>query len=168
MTMMHTIQACYEKMRREDVTVDDTGFDGVTKGQRYTDITTRDVFMYDTAVNGVEIIFTGECVNGDTFGAEIWNISTDGIADKVADITGIAGTAVADITNIDNTTRLFMDSITITEEFHLKEVTVADSGNNRFAKVGLDTLGSKGGAITFHSVGGVGEVKRITPWVRFF
>lgn len=168
MTMMHTIQACYEKMRVEDVTGDDTGFDGVTKGQRYTDITTRDVFIYDTAVNGVEIIFSAEAVATDTFGAEIWNISVDGIADKVADITGAAGTAVADMTNIDDTSRLFMHSITITEEFHLKEVTVADSGNNRFAKVGLDTLGSKGGAITFHSVGGAGEVKRITPWVRFF
>lgn len=168
MTMMHTIQACYEKMRVADVTLDDTGFDGVTKGQRYTDITTRDVYMYDTAANGVEIMFSGECVDGDTFGAEIWNISTDGIGDKVADITGAAGTAVADMTNMDNTSRLFMDTITISEEFHLKEVTVADSANNRFAKIGLDTLGSKGGAVTFHSVGGAGEVKRITPWVRFF
>jgi hypothetical protein len=166
--MIHTIQACYEKMRTADVTADDTGLDGETTGQWLTEITQRDVYMYDTAVNGVEIIFSGEAVDGDTFGAEIWNISVDGIADKVADITGIAGTAVADITNKDNTSRLFMDSITISEEFHLKEVTVADHANNRFAKVGLDTLGSKGGYVSFHSIGGVGEVKRITPWVRFF
>ena len=168
MTMLQTIQASYEKMRSEDVTVDDTGFDGVTKGQRLTDITTRDVFIYDTATNGVSVMFSAEAVDGDTFGAEIWNITNNGIADKVADITGIIGTAVADMTNVDDTSRLFGDTVTISEEFHLKEVTVADSGNNRFAKVGWDTLGCRGGYISFHSVGGAGEAKRITPYVRFF
>lgn len=168
MVMMQTIQAIFEKMRTADVTSDDTAFDGVTSGARYTDITKRDVYMYDTAVNGVEVIFSAEGVNTDTFGCEVWNISSDGLADKVADITGALGTAVADMTNTDNTSRLFAGTLTIAEEFHLKEVTVADSGNNRFAKLGWDTLGNRGGYISFHSIGGVGEVKRIVPWIRFF
>lgn len=166
--MSHTFQSGFTKMRTEDVTVADTAFDGSNSGARYTDITKRDVVIYDPATNGIEIMFSAEAADGDTFGAEIWNITMDGIADKAADITGIVGTAWADITETDSTARLFIDTITIDDEFHLKEVTVADSGNNRFAKVGLDTLGSRGGYVSFHSIGGVGQAKRITPWFRFF
>ena len=168
MVMLHTMQNIFEKMRREDVTADDTAFDGETAGARYTDITTRDVYLFGPETNGIEIVFSGEAAEGDTFGAEIYLITADGWADKIADITGEAGTAWSDMTNADCTTRLFMDTITISDEFHLKEVTVADSGNNRYAKLGLDTLGAKGTYVGFHSVGGVGEVKRITPWVRTF
>jgi len=113
-------------------------------------------------------VFSGEASDAATFGAEIYLITRDGWADKVADITGAAGTAWADMTNADSSSRLFMDTVTISDEFHLKEVTVADSGNNRYAKVGLDTLGSMGAYVCFHSVGGANEVARITPWVRFF
>lgn len=168
MVMSHTIQASYSKMRTDDVTADDVAFDGSTSGARYTDITTRDVFIYDPATNGVSIFFSAEATEGATFGAEIWNITNDGLAEKCADITGAAGSAWADMTNADSTARLFMDTITISEEFHLKEVTVADSGNNRYAKIGMDTLGGRGGYVSFHSIGGANEVKRITPWVRFF
>lgn len=168
MPMIQTFQSGFTKMRTQDVTADDTAFDGSTKGARYTDITSRDVIWYDPNTNGIEIMFTGEAANNDTFGAQIWNITTNGLAEIVADITGAAGTAWFDFTSKDSTERLFMDSITITDEYHLKDVTVADSGNNRFARIGLDTLGAKGGFVCFHSIGGVGEVKRITPWFRFF
>jgi len=168
MTMMYTMQNIFEKMRKNDVTADDTAFDGSTSGSRYTDITQRDVYFFDPATNGVEIVFSGEGADGNVFGAELYLVTTDGWADKVADITGAAGTAWADMTNADSTARLFVDTITITDEYHLKEVTVADSGNNRFAKVGLDTLGARGAYVCFHTIGGVGEIARITPWIRFF
>lgn len=167
-TMQYTFQSGFCKMRTADVTADDTAFDGSTAGARYTDITRRDVIMFDPATNGIEIFFSGEATEGATFGAEIWNITVNGLGEKIADLTGAAGSAWADMTNKDSTERLFMDTVTISDEYHLKEVTVADSGNNRFARVGLDTLGSRGGYINFHSIGGANQVKRITPWFRFF
>jgi len=166
--MNYTIQASFEKMRSADVTADDTAIDGSTSGYRLTDITKRDIITFGPETNGIEIMFTAEGVDGDVFGAKIWNISNEGIALKVADITGALGTAWADITNADNTTRLFADSITIDAEYHLKEVTVADTANNRMARIGLDTLGCKGSYVEFHTVGGAGEAERITPWYRFF
>jgi len=122
--MLYTMQNSFEKMRKADVTADDTAFDGETSGARYTDITKRDVYFFDPATNGIEIVLSGEAADGETFGAEIFLVTTDGWADKVADITGAAGTAWADMTNADCTARLFMDTITISDEFHLKEVTV--------------------------------------------
>ena len=129
MTMLHTMQTQYTKMRPTDVTTDDISIDGSTSGYRLTDITERDVIEYDPAANGIEIIFSAEGANGDTFGAYIWNIAQGGIAERVAEITCALGTAWADMTNADSTTRLFADTVTISTEYHLKEVTVADSGN---------------------------------------
>ncbi len=167
--MMYTMQNRFIKMRTADVTADDTAIDGSTSGYRLTDITKRDVIEYDPACNGIEIVFSAEGADNNTFGARIWNFTNDGIAQKAADITGALGTAWADLTNADNTSRLWADSITIDAEFHIKEVTVADTANNRIARVGMDTVGYRGGYVEFHNVGGGGaEVNRITPWYRFF
>lgn len=168
MAMNYTMQARFLKMRSADVTADDTAIDGSTSGYRLTDITKRDIIEYGPETNGIEIIFSAEGADNDTFGANIWNISCEGLALKVADLTCALGTSWADWTNTDNTSRLFADTATIDAEYHLKDVTVCDTGNNRIARIGLDTLGCRGSYVEFHSIGGVGQAKRLTPWYRFF
>lgn len=162
---LHTRQGIYEKMRTADVTADDTGLDGETVGQYYTDITSRDIYEFGPETNGAEIMFTGEAVDGDKFGCQIWGITYDGLGEFICEITGAAGTGVADITNADNTDRLFVDTITIDSEGHVKDVTVADSGNNRYAKIGFDTLGYRG-AYCLIDMPAANPVDRLTPWVR--
>ncbi len=168
MTILHTMRNPFCPARKLDVTVADTAFDGSTKGARYTDITRRDIYELDEACNGIEVLFAAEADDGDTFGCEILNVTRDGLADMVADVTGAVGTAWADMTNIDSTERLFVDDLSISAEYHLKEVTVADQGNNRFAKLGWDTIGARAIYFRFYNVGGGGQCARIRPWVRFF
>ncbi len=162
------MQNGYNRMRKQDVTADDAAFDGSSSGARYTDITKREVFFFDTGANVVEIMFYGEGDDGDTFGVEIWNVIKGGYAEYVADITGALGTAYADITNRDSTERLFADDVTISDSDHLKGVTIADQGNNRYSKITYSPFGAIGGCVRFYNVGGVGEVARIVPMIRFF
>lgn len=168
MVMQHVIQNGYNKMRTLDVTADDAALDGLTKGNKYTDITTRDIFEFDTGANVVEIMFSGEGIDTDKFGAEIWNVTLDGLAEFVADVTGTAGKAIADMTDMDNTSRLFCDDVSVIDSDHLKSVAVADQGNDRYSKISYAPFGAKAGYIRFYNVGGAGEVKRIVPRVRFF
>lgn len=166
--MNYTMQNRFVKMRTADVTADDTAIDGSTSGYRLTDITKRDIIEFGPETNGIEIIFSAEGVNNDTFGAGLWVVSQEGWGEKAADLTCALGLAWADMTNVDNTSRLFADTATIDAEFHLKDVTVADTGNDRMVRIGLDTLGARGAYVEFHSIGGVGQAKRLTPWYRFF
>lgn len=165
MSYLHTMQTIYEKMRSADVTTDDTAFDGETSGARYTDITTRDIYEFGPEVNGAEIMFTGEATAGRSFSCEVWGVTLGGLGEFMCDLSGLAGTAWADLTDADSSARLFIDSLTIIEEEHVKDITVADSGNNRYAKLGFDTLGY-GGAYCRFTVGDATEVSRITPWIR--
>ena len=154
-------------MRADDVTSDDTALDGSTSGARYTDITSRGYYEFGTEVNGAEVVFSGEADNSDSGSCELWGVTTNGIGELIADLSLITGTAWADMTDPDSTARLFVDSITIITENHVKDVTVADSGNNRFAKVGFDTIGYKG-IYCRCTVGDATEISRLTPWIRTF
>jgi hypothetical protein len=166
--MIHTIQNSYTKLRKLDITEADVTMDGGVAGSKLTEVTDRDYVEFGTDVNGIALVFSGEAVDGDTFDAFVWGVTNEGWAEAIAEISGTVGTAIADVTNADNTSRLFVDTINIKDEFHLKDVTVADSGNNRYAKLGWDTLGLKGMYICVTAVGGAGEVDRLTPWVRTF
>lgn len=168
MSMMNTIQNSFVKLRKDDITQADATMEPAVLVSKLTSVTERSYFEFGTDVNGVAMMFTGEGVDGDTFDGFVWGVTNDGWAEAIAEISGTLGTAIADVTNADNTSRLFTDTIEIKQEFHLKEVTVADSGNNRFAKLGWDTLGLKGVYICVTAVGSAGEVDRLTPWVRTF
>ena len=166
--MSHTIQNSYVKLRSADVTKADVTMDGGVAGSKLTEVTERDIFELGTDANGAVLVFSGEGVDGDTFDGFIWGVTNEGWGEAIAEISATLGTAIADMTNKDATERLFVDSITITAKYHVKEVTVADSGNNRYAKLGWDTLGLKGMYVCVTAVGGAGEVDRLTPWVRTF
>lgn len=168
MGMLSTIQNSYVTLRSADITAADVTMDGGVKGSKLTEVTERDIVEFGTDVNGVILMFSGEAVDGDTFDGFVWGVTNEGIAEAICEISGTVGTAIADMTDVDATERLFVDTIEIKQEFHIKEVTVADSGNNRYAKLGWDTLGLKGMYVCVTAVGGAGEVDRLTPWVRTF
>jgi hypothetical protein len=168
MVMKHTIQNRPVKARVADITIADTTVDGIAVGSRLTEITERDIFEFGTDANDAVITFTGEAVDGDTFDGFIWGVTQEGVAEAIAEISGTAGTAIYDGTDQGSSDRLFIDTVNIKQEFHVKEVTVADNGNNRYAKVGFDIVGLCGVYICVTAVGAAGQVDRLTPWVRTF
>ncbi|HIJ71153.1 MAG TPA: hypothetical protein HPP87_07295 [Planctomycetes bacterium] len=171
--MTHTQINGYVPLRSSDVTADDDALVPETLGANMlSDFTNRDCLDLDEAWNNGEIICWAEGVDNDTFGVEIWGLAkgpyTRRIGTLMADITGTLGTAIADVSNPDNTSRLFADDMTISEQYHLTDISAHDNNDNRICKLTVDFNGLSGLCARFYNVGGAGEAERINLWMRPF
>lgn len=177
MAYLHTIQTSYVPLRSAEVTAGESPLDGTTTGSTLWDLTSHDCFELDPAFNGICMYFAAEAADGNTSTAHIWGRDKhNGPAEKIAEISLTAGVVYWNgrlpgaTSNTDGTTYLIMDTIAVdaTNEFHVKDVDVFDSGNNRQAKLTFDTTGLKFILVEFTEVAGAGEPTRITPYARFF
>ncbi len=151
MTMAKTIQLGYEKMRVSDITTDDTQLDGETAGYTYH-YTDRPIDSYSLGpeANAAEIIFPGSDVSdGNNFSAKLYGYRVnDAPAEFLADISGTAGLArIADVT-----TALYTDTLVIASQGHIKTLSVADSANDRVAKLAFDCVGFQWLYVEFYDV----------------
>lgn len=151
MTMAKTIQNGYVAMRTSDVTTDDTQLDGETAGltYHYTD-RPSEAFGLGPESNAAEIIFPGSDVSdGNNFSAKLYGYRTgEAPAEFLADISGTAGLArIADVT-----TALYTDTLVIASQGHIKTLSVADSGNDRVAKLAFDCVGFQWLYVEFYDV----------------
>jgi hypothetical protein len=103
--------------------------------------------------NGCEIIFAGGqkslsesdpslsdttgTTDGTNWDGKLWGYTSSGPAELIAEISVTAGTSRVN----DATTALYADTITVANDYHLTDVAVQDSGNNRVAKLNFDTVG---------------------------
>lgn len=175
MSIMHTIHLAYESMRSGDVTADEDLIDptGSDRSKWLSEFTHNDVYELGEEANGVEIIGWGEADDTDYVDFELWGAAFSAfkgktIAEFLCEVSAQAGAAVADITSSGSTSRLFFDTMSITSEGHVKAAAVDDSGNNRFAKLSLDTTGLKFLFVQFTNVGDTTEVHRANLWLRKF
>jgi len=100
----------------------------------------------DTEANSIQIIIAGEDTANETFSWKLWAWkSKNGPAEVIADGTGILGTQ--DVVKYPDTglavtaATLWADTIAITNNVFVKTWRVADSGNNRVAKLVGDLAG---------------------------
>lgn len=157
LTMLHTIQSSYEKLRSGQVAVADSDLDGVTAGLTYKSTDRPDdseCFVAGPEVGGVTLIFDGEGSATDTFSWSLYGYRTVGPgnigpAEIVAAGTGLLGTAVSE------NGFLYADTIVITNPGSWYDVPIAiDSGNNRICKLCFDLVGFKYLSIRFTAIGG--------------
>ena len=158
MTMLHTIQSSYEKVRSAHVTVADSDLDGTTTGLTYKSSdrpADSECFVAGPEVGGVGVIFDGEGSDGDTFSWSMYGYRTVGEgnlgpAEIIGSGTGILGTALSE----SGTGYLYADTVAITNPGSWYDVPVAiDSGNNRICKVCFDLVGFKYLSVRFTVIG---------------
>jgi len=172
MGMLQTFMGSYEPMRA-DVTTPDTTLSPETAGATY-DWHDKPSTAYKLRPehNGCEIILAGgynialhddtsyaDTSNNKGFEATLFAYAENGPAEFLCDLTGIVGTARIN----DYTLSLWIDTITIDTEDHLKDISIADSGNNRIAKIVFDTVGYSWLYLQFNDMTG-----SITPLIRPF
>lgn len=169
MTMLHTIQSSYEKVRSAHVTAADSDLDGFTTGLTFKSTdrpADSECFTAGPEVGGVTLIFDGKGSAGDTFSWSLYGYRTVGPgnigpAEIIAAGTGILGTAVSE----SGTGYLYADTIVITNPGSWYDVPVAiDSGNNRICKICFDFVGFKHLSVRFTAIGGTS----MQTYVSFF
>jgi len=168
MSVLHTFQSSYEVL-----TGDITGeisqgdmtqlLDGSSLGYTYQNDDKPSIATeIDPAANGIELIFKGKDVTENSdFGINIWGYRVNGPAEKICEISGIFGTArYEDGSSFGgdvDTARYWADTLGITSDIHLTTVSVADSGNNRIAKLKFDDIGYRDLVGEFFDISGAGE-----------
>lgn len=166
MSMTHTFQSSYERMRLNFVIADDSAYTASTyvSGSRPTDC-----WQAGPEVGGVGIIFIGTGVANNTFGWELYGYrvaSEDGVgpAEFIGSGTGALGTAEAEVGD------LYADTIVITDPGSWLDVPVAiDVGNNRVCKVCFDLCGYKYVYVRFVDIGGGGaEATSMNAYIGYF
>jgi hypothetical protein len=86
------------------------------------------------------IFYQGGDASDDTNStANIWGYAKTGPAEWICDLTFTTGDAIVN----DVTTSMWIDTATIDTQTHIKTVSVADSANERIAKVAFDVVGLK-------------------------
>lgn len=164
MSMLHTMQSSYQRMRKFFITSDDNSLPSYKSSDR-----PEDVFECGPEVGGVGIIFIGDGVENDTFSWSIYGYRACGLdgvgpGEFICSGTGLLGTAVSEVAS------LYADTITITDPGSWLDVPIAiDVGNNRICKVCFDLCGYKYIYVMFTGVGGGGvEVDSINAYLGFF
>ncbi len=89
-----------------------------------------------TEANGVVLTCFATASANDTCEMEIYGIADGGAPERIADLVWIFGTA-----RHTSTTILWADTCTITADYHITGVNVADSTNNVIAKLVFDATG---------------------------
>lgn len=89
-----------------------------------------------TEANGVVLTCFATASANNTCEMEIYGIVDGGAPERIADVVWIFGTA-----RHTSTTILWADTCTITADYHITGVQVADSTNNVIAKLFFDTTG---------------------------
>ncbi len=151
MAMSKTIQNGYEPIRVGDITVDEAELDGVTESLTFDEHDRPStVKSVGEDANAMAVYFTGSDSTADTdvFSAKLYGYARSGPAEFIADISGTAGTARIN----DVATNLFVDTINISSQNFLKNVSVIDSDNNRIAKLAFDFVGLKYIYVEFYDV----------------
>ena len=157
MTMLHTIQSSYERIRAEYITVADAALTPATAGLTYkASDRPSDCFEAGPAAGGgMCVIFDGEATDGDTFSWSLYGYRTVaeggiGPAEIICSGTGIFGTAVSDTGD----GYLYVDTIVITNPGSWYDVPVAiDSDSNRICKICFDFAGFKFLSVRFTVIG---------------
>ena len=173
MTVNHTIQLSYEAMRTADVTADESLIDptGSDSNKWISEFTRNDVYELGPEANAVEIIGWAEADDTDYVDFQLWGGAQcmgKTVASFLCEVSAQCGAAIADITNADSTERLFIDTMSITSQAHVKSIVVDDNGNNRFAKISLDTTGLKYLLPMFTNIGDTTEANRANLYIRKF
>lgn len=122
-------------------------------------------------VNGVEIIFAGTAAADKTFSfALVGYAAENGPAETICTGTGTLGTQAVvkyphNSAAAANT--YYADTISVTS-YHVTTIAVADSGNNRIAKVWLDALGYKYlRCIVYDADGSGAEAATVGAYIRW-
>ena len=159
-----------------DVTLDDAAVDGSSAGFQLTDFTDQRPTDTSAGVTDippgarmVQVGFYGETPEDATgsFGCELWVGTPGGPAQKVCDVTGLAGDGWADLTAADATTRLFYDDLTVADSsFWGGDVTTGNLLSDGMGWVCFSARGMSWIFPRFYNVGDNTEVMRIKVLMR--
>jgi len=135
------MQNGFVPMRPSDVSSDDTVLDGETAGYTlHEHDRPKAAFELGPECNGCEIIFPCSDASDDNdFNCYLYGWPAAGPGSLMADISCTIGLArIKDVT-----TALYVDTISIDSQNHIKTLSAFDSGNDRIARIALDTVGLK-------------------------
>jgi hypothetical protein len=173
--MLQTFQGSYILLA--EATQDISGFDGTSPGltSHWHDLpadrpagespnirdATQGTVMLGPEANGCVII--AACVSTATEDKngnfELWGWPELGPAEYIADISCTTGLNYIN----DISTALYVDTMTIAEQFHVKNLTAKDSGNNRICKLQFDLAGIKYLSCRWYDITG-----RWESYIRFY
>jgi hypothetical protein len=142
MTMLHTFQGAYEKMRKADPASDEATITDFKPSARESADVSLGWYPVDPASNGIEMIPYQADNTANTNGTwQLWGMATgNGPAEMLAEISGTVGTAKIS----DDFTALAYDTLTVASDVHISDISVSDAGgNNRVAKIRTDAIGYK-------------------------
>jgi len=149
--------------------------DTSTSGTTYWDMTGKSCWPVPVNANAVEIMFYGEADDSDSAGCRIFGKSSNGPAEKIAEVSIRAGQAIcpsrgSTILTTCNTAWRMADSIILdgSNNTHIRDVTVADPSANRVSKIHFDVAGYSYLYCEFYNVGDDTEYTTITPYGRYF